>query len=136
MDADSRRDLPQDVLINCFGLASAVNRAQKSGCFVVVDQGLRLLFVSCQTGLHGFHVVVSAMNELRFRMEVADVVVPRRLEIDVVNLATGGTVSTSGHTLFEQLAWHVDQDRNDSVALLSSQLFETDGLRRSPRKAV
>src|SRR5215217_5493193 len=136
MAADSRRDLPQDVFINCFGLSSAVNRTQQTGCFVVVDQRLRLLLISCQPRLNGFRVVVSAMDKLCLGMKVADVVVPWWLEIDVVDLATDGTVSTSGHALLKQLVRHIDQNRNDTIALLRGQFSEADGLSRSARETV
>src|ERR1041384_8002766 len=136
MNADSRRDLPQHIFVNCFGLASTVNGTQQTCCFVVVDQRLRLLFVSCQTGFYGFHVVVGAMYKLRFRMKVANIIELRRLEIDVVDLTTHRTVSPSGHALLEQFAWHVDLNRNDIVPLLHSQFLETGGLRRSAWKTV
>ena len=70
-------------------------------------------------------------------MKVANIVVARRLEIDIVNLVANRTISPSRHPLLEQIQRHVDQDRDDVVALLGGELFETAacaGVRGKPSR--
>ena len=69
-------------------------------------------------------------------MQIADVVVARRLEIDIVNLVANRAIAPSGHTLLEQFQRHVDQHRDDVVALLDGELFQAPRLCGSARKTV
>jgi hypothetical protein len=69
-------------------------------------------------------------------MQIADVVVARRLEIDIVNLIANRAIAPSRHPLLEQIQRHVDQYRDDIVALFGGELFQTPRLRGRARKAV
>src|SRR6185369_415491 len=122
--------------VDCLGVAGTIDSAKQTRCSVVLNQRLSFLFVSCEPRLYGFHVVVSTMHKFRLGMKVANVVVPWWLKVDVVNLATDRTVSSSRHSLLEIVRRHVDQNRDNAVALFCCQLFQTRGLLRSARKAV
>src|SRR5690349_23327859 len=69
-------------------------------------------------------------------MQVANVVVARRLKIDVVNLPADGTTPASCHPLLEQLYGDIDQHRDDLVFLFGGELVQARSLRGRPRKAV
>src|ERR1043165_3444442 len=76
------------------------------------------------------------MHELRLGVKVANVVISWWLEVDIVNLATDRTIASSCHSLLEIILWHVDQDRDNAVALFGRELFQTHRLLRSSREAV
>src|SRR6185369_14043834 len=69
-------------------------------------------------------------------MQIADVVVARRLEIDIVNLIANRAIPPSGHALLEQLELDVNQHCDDVVALFGGELIQTLRLCGRARKAV
>src|SRR6185436_15835291 len=69
-------------------------------------------------------------------MQIADVVVARRFEIDIVNLIANRAIAPAGHALLEQLERHVDQHCDDVVALFDGELFQTLRLGRRAWKAI
>src|SRR6267142_2609767 len=73
--------------IDNFRLPRTVNSMQQILGSIILEQWQRLLVVSGQSGLNGFRIIVSAMHQLSIRMQVAVVIILRRFEIDVVNLA-------------------------------------------------
>src|SRR4051794_24624653 len=87
--------------VDGFRVARAVDAAEAVRALVVVEQGPRLALVDREPRLYRLGVVVGAPFELELRVEVADVVHLRGLEIDVVNLAADGTLAAARHAPFE-----------------------------------
>jgi hypothetical protein len=69
-------------------------------------------------------------------MSIADAVILRRFRIDIVDLATDGTRSSSGQPLHQLIPRHIDLDRLDLEPLLFCQTLKLFGLDRSPRVSV
>src|SRR5436190_23595212 len=76
------------------------------------------------------------MGKLRIRMHVANIVVFRWLEVNVVNLSTHRTIPTTRHPFLENLCRDVNQHRKNLVSLLSRETFQTLSLRGGSRKSV
>ena len=90
----------------------------------------------CQPGLNGFHIIIRATHKLRVRVKVADVIILRRLEIDIVDLAAYRAIAPSGYALLEHVLWYIDEHSDDSFALLGRKFFQTRCLCRSTRETV
>src|ERR1041385_133389 len=69
-------------------------------------------------------------------MKVANVVVLRRLEIDIVNLTAYRAIATARHALLEHISWYVDEHRDDSVSLLGRKFLQTRRLRWCARETI
>src|SRR5689334_8992379 len=69
-------------------------------------------------------------------MQVANVVVARRLEIDIVDFVADRTITPARHPLLQQRKRHINQHRDDLVTLLGRELIQTGGLRGSTRESV
>ena len=109
---------------------------QTSGALIVIEQGSSLPIISFQSHPDSFRRVIGAMIQLRIGVMVALVVYFGRPNVDIVNLFTNRTDTTSCHPLFQQLQRNVQKNRFQLSILPRGQLLEHFGLGRGPRKPV
>jgi hypothetical protein len=124
------------ILVDHFRLARPIHGAQQASVPIIIKQRPRLLVVSRQSRTHGFRVVIRTLHQFSFGMQIANIIVARRLEIDVVDFVANRTIPPSGHALLQQIERHVDQHRNDRLFLFLRELIQTLRLRRRARKTV
>src|SRR5205085_613447 len=89
--------------------ARAVNVVETASMRVIVEQRLRLTFVSFKPARDRLRVIIGTPPEPRLRVQVAHLVHFRRSEIDVVNLAADGTVAPARRALLQDVEWHIHQ---------------------------
>src|SRR3954464_14226301 len=118
-----RRQRGPYVVVHLAGRALAVEAAQHALLLVAVHERARLVVVDLEPVLDGLRLVVVALHELRAVL-VADSLVLRRVELDVVEVPVLGADAAAREAADHLVVGHVDQEgsREAPVALAQGVL--------------
>src|SRR3954453_4229563 len=130
-----RGDRRAEVVVNLGRAAGAVEAVQDVALVVVVDERRGLVAVDLQAAAHRLLAVVLALAE-RLAVDVADLVVLRRVVLEVVGVAVRAH-APAREPLHDVVLGHVDEERGREPAVdLPQRLVERLGLLVGAREAV
>src|SRR3954462_5415259 len=130
-----RRDRRPEMVVHLGRAARAVEAMQEIVVVVVLDERLRLLAVDDQALADRLLAVVLPLAQ-RLLVDIADVVVLRRVVLDVIGVAVRAH-APAGEALDDVVLGHVDEQRGGQTPVdLLQRLVERLGLRGRAREAV
>src|SRR3954454_21138128 len=130
-----RRDRRPEAIVDLGRAAGAIEAVQDVALVVVVDERRGLLAVDRQALSHRLLAVVLALAE-RLAVDVADLVVLRRVVLEVVRVAVRAH-APAREAADEVVLGHVDEQRRSEPAVdLPQRVVERLGLLVGPREAV